>query len=165
MTLARAALITLLTSAAAYSQQTVPSPPRSVASKPAISSQFAKAAIKALFTLGRTKDKQLVDAAMVDLAAAQSNRAELTITHRIQLFEQIYNLHELVRQSRLRADQAEDEASLPDRIAPKDRPASIEHDEDFACIGAWIPKLRALSAHVPKQCDHREPDLKAEPHQ
>lgn len=45
------------------------------------------------------------------------------------------------------------EESLADpNHTPAGHGANEAHDEDQACIVAWVPKLRALSAGIPKQC-------------
>ena len=93
---------------------------------PKIGAAFGKAAVKALLTIEGTRDKQLIDAAMINLSAAHSTHAELKVVWHVQLFQQIYSIHEMAR----------------------------GHDEDQGCIIAWLPKLRALSAEIPKQCPH-----------
>jgi hypothetical protein len=94
---------------------------------PKIGTAFAKAGVKALLTIEGTHDPQLLDAAMIDLSAAHSTRAELVVVWHVQLFQQIYALH-----------------NLP----------GGDHYEDQGCIVAWLPKLRALSAEIPGKCPH-----------
>jgi hypothetical protein len=92
---------------------------------------------------------------MIDLSSAETNHTEVSVVWDIQLFEAIHGIHEAVRQSQLSAERAEAEA-YSDR-APAYLESSAAHDEDHACIVAWVPRLRALSAKTPKQCPHREP--------
>jgi len=92
---------------------------------------------------------------MIDLARAETSHTELSVVWDIQLFEAIYGVHEVVRQSLLGAESAESEAD-PNHI-PAGVGASEAHDEDHACIVAWLPKLRALNAKTPKQCPRKEP--------
>ena len=106
--------------------------------KAVVSAVFSKAAIKALLTIGRNSNKQLVDAAMVDLEAMGSSRAEHSVTHEIEVFQAVYDIREAGRQSDL-------EAGLYSE-------ANQAHDKDHTCVVAWLPKLRALSAEIPKQC-------------
>ncbi len=98
--------------------------PKSATTK--IGATFAKAAVKTLLTIEGTRDRQLLDTTMIDLSAAQSTHAELIVVWHVQLFQQIYTIHDM----------------------------AIGHDEDQDCIVAWLPKLRALSAEIPKQCPH-----------
>jgi hypothetical protein len=93
---------------------------------PKIGAAFGKTAVKALLTIEGTRDKQLIDAAMIDLSAAHSTHAELKLVWHVQLFQQIYAIHEMAG----------------------------GHEEDQGCLVAWLPKLRALSADIPKQCPH-----------
>jgi hypothetical protein len=112
---------------------------------------FSKAAIKALLTLQGNSKKELLDAAMIEISVAASNRKELLIVDHIELFGQIYARHEVVRQSEIAADIAESRAYNP--ADPGTYEAHDEvHDKDQACIVAWLPRLRALSAEIPKQC-------------
>jgi hypothetical protein len=111
---------------------------------------FSKAAIKTLFTIQGNSGKGLVDAAMIDLNVAVSNHTELLIAQRIQLFDEIYGINEMVRRMAIRAGREESLAD-PD-LPPADCGANESHDKDQACIAAWVPRLRALSAEVPKQC-------------
>jgi hypothetical protein len=106
--------------------------------KAVVSAAFSKAAIRALLTIDRNSNKQLVDAAMVDLQAIGSTRAERSVTHEIEVFEEVHEIREKTRQSAL-------EAGLYSE-------ANEAHDGDHACIAAWLPKLRALRADIPKQC-------------
>jgi hypothetical protein len=89
-----------------------------------VGAAFSKAAVRALLTIGGTADNRLLDAAIIDVSAAQSSHVELTVVWHIQLFQQIYAVHEIAG----------------------------GHDEDQACIAAWLPKLRALSDEIPKSC-------------
>lgn len=146
-------IVQLLTLGVAFGQNTPI--PKSTKVAPEISVAFSKAAIKALLTIERTTNKELVDAAMIDLSGAESNHTELSVVWDIQLFEAIYGVHEAARQSWAAAERAESEAGLDH--TPADRGASEAHDEDHACIAAWLPRLRALSAGTPKQCPHRDP--------
>jgi hypothetical protein len=148
---AAALIVALLPSAVALGQNTLV--PKSAGTMPKISVAFSKAAIKALLTIERANNKELVDAAMIDLAGAGATRAELSVVWDIQLFEAIYGVHEAVRQSSLAAERAM--ADADPGHAPTDLGASEAHDEDHACIVAWLPRLRALSARTPKQCPHR----------
>jgi hypothetical protein len=99
-----------------------------------ISAAFSKAAIKALFTISRNANKQLVDAAMVDLDAAGSTDAENSLGMQIEIFASVYAAQEGARQ-------AEREAG-----------GNPGANEGHTCIGAWVPKLRILSAEIPKEC-------------
>lgn len=112
-------LAVLFCSMLGYAQK--PSPKTA---SPRISAAFSRAATKALLTIEGTHNKQLLDAAMIDLSAAHSTQAELRIVWHIQIFEEIYSIHDM----------------------------GGGHDEDRACTIAWLPKLRARSAEVPKQC-------------
>lgn len=103
---------------------------KTATASPRISATFSKAAVRALSTIDSTRNKQLLDAAMIDLSTAQSTHTELQVVWHIQLFEEIHRLHD----------------------------AAAGHDEDRTCIIAWLPKLRGLSAEIPKQC----PRLSAE---
>src|ERR1700722_8909358 len=99
--------------------------------KATLSAPFSKAAIKALLTIGRNSDKQLVDAAMVDLQATSLSSAERAVTHQIEVFQAVYDIGEAGRLSTIEAG---------DYSA-----ASTMHDKDHACVATWVPKLRALS--------------------
>ena len=120
--LTTAAIFVLLFSEAAFGQNTATH--NSTKASPRIGVAFSKAAVRALLTIEGTRDKGLLDAAMIDLSAAHSTHAELTVVWHVQLFQEIYGIHEMIE----------------------------AHDEDQACIVAWLPRLRALSAEVPKQC-------------
>jgi hypothetical protein len=96
---------------------------------PKIGPTFARVAVKTLLTIGGSRDKQLVDAAMINLSAAQSSRAELTVVQHLQLFEALYSVHQF---------------------------GGLGHDEDQRCVVAWLPKLRAHSAEIPKVCPQME---------
>jgi len=97
---------------------------KTVSATPKIDAAFGKVAVKTLLTITGTSNKELVDAAMIDLFAADSSRLDRKVIWHIQLFQQIYGIHEMTR----------------------------DHSEDQDCIIAWLPKLRALSATIPKQC-------------
>lgn len=152
--LAIAAIFVLLFSKATFGQNTPPH--YGTKASPRIGVAFSKAAVKALLTIEGTRDKGLLDAAMIDLSAAQSTHAELTVVWHIQLFQEIYGIHELTRQMRVRAEK-EESLAHPDG-APADHGANGAHDEDQACIVAWLPRLRALSAEIPKQCPRFSPE-------
>ncbi|HEU0046035.1 MAG TPA: hypothetical protein VFQ43_00355 [Nitrososphaera sp.] len=107
---------------------------KSAKAAPQIGAAFSKAAIKALFTIGRNANKQLIDAAMVDLDAAGSTDAENSLGMQIETFASMYEAQE-------RALNAEREAG-----------GNPGANEGHACIGAWVPKLRALSSEIPKEC-------------
>jgi hypothetical protein len=147
------ALVALLPLGVASGQS--PATPKSTQAAPKISVAFSKVAMKALLTIERTNDKELVDAAMIELAGAGSNHTELSVAHDIAVFEAIYAIREMGRQSSLEAERAESEADL--RYITTDPKSSHAHDGDYACVAAWLPRLRALSAVTPKQCPHKEP--------
>lgn len=118
------AVLLLVVCAAGQSGDTAAKPTTPKNAGPKIGAAFAKAAVKALLTIDGTRDKPLVDAAIIDASAEQSTQAELRVVWHIQLFQQIYALNDLVG----------------------------DHYEDQRCIVAWLPKLRGLSAEVPRQC-------------
>jgi hypothetical protein len=151
--LAAALIVALLPSGLTFGQNTPI--PKSTKAAPKISVAFSKAAIKALLTIERTNNKGLVDAAMIDLAGAGSNHTELSVANDIAVFEAIYAIREMERQSSLAAERAEAEAD-PHRISTYPE-SSHAHDRDYACVAAWLPRLRALSAATPKQCPRRDP--------
>jgi len=92
---------------------------------------------------------------MIDLLGAGSNHTELSVASDIAVFEAIYAIKEMERQSLLAMEQAEGEADL--HHIPTDPESSHAHDGDYACVAAWLPRLRALSAATPKKCPHKEP--------
>jgi hypothetical protein len=150
--LTTAAIFVLLFSEATFGQGTPTHNATKATSK--IGVAFSKAAIKALLNIRGNSNQELVDAAMIDLNVAASNNTELLIVHRISVFEQMYTINEMARQSEIAADIAVSRAD-PDHN-PAD-PGAYEghdetHDKDRACIVAWLPRLRALSSGIPKQC-------------
>jgi hypothetical protein len=143
-----AATFVLLFSEATFGQNTPTH--NTTKANPRIGVAFSKTAVKALLTIGGSANEELADAAMIDLSAAESSHAELLIVQRIQLFQEIYRIHEITRRIAKGAEREELLAN-PDR-PPADHGANMAHDEDQACIVAWVPRLRALSPQVPKQC-------------
>jgi hypothetical protein len=97
--------------------------------KPELSAEFSKAAVKALLTI-KKNDQHLTDAAMVDLEAAADTKAEADVTQQIKFFETVYGIHQ----------------------QEEDLGQTSAHDEDRACLTAWLPKLRAQSGEIPKDC-------------
>jgi hypothetical protein len=118
--------------------------------KASVSAAFSKAAVKALLTIDRNSDKQAVDAVMVDLAATASTRAERSVGDEIALFEAIHSRNEWARQSDLEAAKAMVDAGMTNPGISEAVEARIS--ENHSCVVAWLPKLRALSAVIPKQC-------------
>jgi hypothetical protein len=113
--------------------QTAP-PHKSARTGPKITAPFSKAAVKYLSTIGRNADRSLVDAASVDFDSATSTYADKSVAGQIDIFAAVYSAKEKARQ-------AMDEAS-----------GSVSPNEGSACIGAWVPLLRALSTETPKVC-------------
>ena len=126
--LTTAAIFVLLFSEATFGQNTATH--NSTKASPRIGVAFSKAAIRALLTISGSANKELADAAMIDLSTAESSHAELLIVQRIQLFEEIYGVHEMTRQMAKRAEREESLAN-PDRT-PADHGANEVHDEDQA---------------------------------
>jgi|HubBroStandDraft_6_1064221.scaffolds.fasta_scaffold189441_3 hypothetical protein len=115
----------VLVAATATSQSTTsPQKPSQARSNPRISVEFSKAAVRALVTIGTTRQQALVDAAMIDLSAAQSTRAESVVMWHIQLFKDTYGVNEFIG----------------------------DHSGDQRCITAWLPKLRGLIPEIPNEC-------------
>lgn len=94
---------------------------------PEISAAFSKAVVKALLTIQRDANKDLVDAAMVDVEAEASNYAEKGLVFNVALAE--FRHHTLT--------------------------TTYAHSDETACFAAWLPRLRALSADLPKECASR----------
>jgi hypothetical protein len=109
---------------------------------PKITAAFSKAAIKYLFTIGRHADKNLVDAASVDLDSAASTATDKDVAGSIDIFAAIYSAQE-------GADQARRDAAAAFGDAATGSPTS---NQGNTCIGAWVPLLRTLSAETPKVC-------------
>lgn len=93
-------------------------------SNPRVSAEFAKAAVRALVTIETTRQQTLLDAAMIELSAAQSTPAESAVVWHIQLFKDAYGIHEFFG----------------------------DHSEDQRCLAAWLPKLRGLNPEIPSEC-------------
>jgi hypothetical protein len=146
-------IIVLSTSGPAFGQDARIS--KGTKATPKIGTAFSKAAIKALLTIERTNNRDLVDAAMIELSGAETNPTEHSVVYDIQLFEAIYARNESARQSLLEAERAEAEAYS--NQGPAYMGSSKVHDEDHVCIAAWLPRLRALNAQTPKRCFHVEP--------
>ena len=91
---------------------------------PKISQDFSKAAIRALLTMERTHDRKLVEAAMLEMSVESSSHDEHKVEMALNAFAELYVIHGL----------------------------SGTQDDDIPCFRAWLPKLRALSAAIPKEC-------------
>ena len=127
--------ILLLCALPSYAQ----TPPTKPAPKmPVIGAAFSKAAVRALLIIARSRrgantdrlestnpeDNKAIDAAMLEMSVAASTRSEVVVEKQLNSFQMIYDLHQFTG----------------------------EHDRDYACIAAWVPKLRALSGATPKPC-------------
>jgi hypothetical protein len=119
----------------AYAQK--PSAPKAVQPKsaaPEISEAFSKVAVKALVTIQGTSDERLIDAAMIDETAEESGFNEKLIGFNISAFR--LGKHTGQKLVDLGAD-----------------PGVYTEENESKCVAAWLPKLRALSMEMPKECD------------
>src|SRR5438128_11283244 len=92
-----ATMITFLLSGAMFGQNAPTHKSAKAATR--ISAAFSKAAIKYLFTISRNADKNLVDAASVDLDSAASTDTDKSVAGQIDIFAAVYSSEEGARQA------------------------------------------------------------------